>query len=389
MVKLKGMAKGNNYFLHPAAKLKNFFNNKFSSPRDLIINFVKEGTINSLNAFNIPADIDKIVCKRADLSSLKIKNTDLALRIKNNIIIGSEQFFYYHFITAEYLNELIKAVLGEDRYELIRNDPSSFFTSVKELNTTFYREWIKTKKIFDKIELKLPCKDIKLSEEEAEIEFEELKHLPDRGIRKLLDELTKNNVKAKWIIFALYNGSDELKERFFCNLSRNRISEIKEGFEIWEPGTEDIIKAQELMVQTIIRLSRDKQITLSPELRKKLFILIRKLDKGTLLEAQKFLKSGKFIDTIQNINQVTLQLLIRNVPRRTLIAAFHYLNDEVKQIVRENMTETGMIILNEDLDYRERSVEYEEEGIIQGAEAQKIVMDKAKKIEKKLKTEIF
>jgi len=388
-IRFKGKINGSSFYLHPVKEINKFFNNKYESPKELIEIFIKTSKLQFSQILNTDTVIDKLVCSLTNLSKLKIKNEDLSIRITNNIILNSSKFPYYQYITSELINEFSKIVLGEDRYDMIRSDPSFLFTTIKELNSSFYREWIKSKKIFEKVELKVPEQEIDFSKEEVEIKFEELHLLPDRGIRKLLEELTNQNIKAKQTVFALYDSSEELKEKFYKNMSKNRFREIREGMEIWEPETDDILKAQEIIVQTIINLSKEKKISLSPALRKKLFILIRKLDKEKTLEAGTFIKGGEFVKCLNNINKVILQLLIRNVSRKVLIAAFQYMNEEVKEIVNTNMSETGIVILSEDIEHWNKTIEDEEYSIIAIADSQKTVIDKAKKIEKKLRTDKF
>ncbi len=88
--------------------------------------------------------------------------------------------------------------------------------------------------------------------------FEDIKALDDRGIRELLKEISNED-----LTLALKGSSDELKDKFFNNLSERASAMIKEDLEIMGPvKLSDVETAQQNVVKTVRRLEDEGKIAI-------------------------------------------------------------------------------------------------------------------------------
>ncbi|MEG6505447.1 flagellar motor switch protein FliG [Nitratidesulfovibrio sp. 1201_IL3209] len=86
--------------------------------------------------------------------------------------------------------------------------------------------------------------------------FEDVKALDDRGIRELLKEISNED-----LTMALRGSSDDLKEKFFKNMSERAATMIREDLEIMGPTRlSDVEGAQQNIVKTVRRLETEGRI---------------------------------------------------------------------------------------------------------------------------------
>ena len=88
--------------------------------------------------------------------------------------------------------------------------------------------------------------------------FEDIKGLDDRAIRELLKEISNEELTQ-----ALKGASEDLKDKFFKNLSERASTMIKEDLEIMGPiKLSDVEAAQQNVVKTIRRLEAEGKIAI-------------------------------------------------------------------------------------------------------------------------------
>ena len=89
--------------------------------------------------------------------------------------------------------------------------------------------------------------------------FEDIKAVDDVAIRELLKEVSNEDLTV-----ALKGASDELKEKFFKNLSERASAMIKEDLEIMPPKKlSEVESAQQSVVKTVRRLEDEGKIVIS------------------------------------------------------------------------------------------------------------------------------
>ena len=89
--------------------------------------------------------------------------------------------------------------------------------------------------------------------------FEDIKNLDDRSIRELLKEISNEE-----LTLALKGASDELKEKFFSNLSERAATMIKEDLEIMGPvRLSDVEQAQRNIVRIVRQLEAEGRIVIA------------------------------------------------------------------------------------------------------------------------------
>ena len=89
--------------------------------------------------------------------------------------------------------------------------------------------------------------------------FEDIKNLDDRSIRELLKEISNED-----LTLALKGASDELKEKFFSNLSERAATMIKEDLEIMGPvRLSDVEQAQRNIVRIVRQLEAEGRIVIA------------------------------------------------------------------------------------------------------------------------------
>lgn len=89
--------------------------------------------------------------------------------------------------------------------------------------------------------------------------FDDCKSLDDRGVRELLKEISNED-----LTMALRGAADELKEKFFKNMSERASSMIREELEYMGPTRlSDVETAQQNIVKVVRRLEGEGKVTIN------------------------------------------------------------------------------------------------------------------------------
>jgi flagellar motor switch protein FliG len=89
--------------------------------------------------------------------------------------------------------------------------------------------------------------------------FEDCKDIDDRGVRELLKEISNED-----LTLSLRGASDELKEKFFKNMSERAGNMIREGLEFMAPAKlSDVEAAQQNIVKIVRRLEAENKVIIS------------------------------------------------------------------------------------------------------------------------------
>ncbi|MDR2820916.1 MAG: flagellar motor switch protein FliG [Desulfovibrio sp.] len=89
--------------------------------------------------------------------------------------------------------------------------------------------------------------------------FEDCKNIDDRGVRELLKEISNED-----LTLSLRGASDDLKEKFFKNMSERAGNMIREGLEFMGPAKlSDIEAAQQNIVKIVRRLEAENKVVIS------------------------------------------------------------------------------------------------------------------------------
>ncbi len=89
--------------------------------------------------------------------------------------------------------------------------------------------------------------------------FEDCKALDDRGVRELLKEISNED-----LMMAMRGATDELKEKFFKNMSERAANMIREELEYMAPAKlSDVENAQQGIVRVVRRLEAEGKVSVS------------------------------------------------------------------------------------------------------------------------------
>lgn len=89
--------------------------------------------------------------------------------------------------------------------------------------------------------------------------FEDCKNIDDKGVRELLKEVSNED-----LTLALRGASDELKEKFFGNMSERAANMIREELEFMGPAKlSDVEGAQQNIVKTVRKLESENKVVVS------------------------------------------------------------------------------------------------------------------------------
>lgn len=89
--------------------------------------------------------------------------------------------------------------------------------------------------------------------------FEDCKNIDDRGVRELLKEISNED-----LTLALRGASDDLKDKFFKNMSERAGNMIREELEFMGPTKlADVETAQQNIVKTVRRLEAENKVVVS------------------------------------------------------------------------------------------------------------------------------
>ncbi len=89
--------------------------------------------------------------------------------------------------------------------------------------------------------------------------FEDIKLLDDRSLREVMRDISQDE-----LIMAMRGASDELKEKFYKNMSERNANTVKEELEFMAPTKlSDVEQAQQNIVKIVRRLEGEGKITIS------------------------------------------------------------------------------------------------------------------------------
>ena len=89
--------------------------------------------------------------------------------------------------------------------------------------------------------------------------FEDCKALDDRGVRELLKEISNED-----LMMAMRGSTDDLKDKFFKNMSERAANMIREELEYMGPTKlSDVEAAQQTIVRAVRRLEAEGKVTVS------------------------------------------------------------------------------------------------------------------------------
>ena len=89
--------------------------------------------------------------------------------------------------------------------------------------------------------------------------FEDCKNIDDRGVRELLKEISNED-----LTLALRGASDDLKDKFFKNMSERAGNMIREELEFMGPTKlSDVETAQQNIVKIVRRLEAENKVVVS------------------------------------------------------------------------------------------------------------------------------
>jgi flagellar motor switch protein FliG len=89
--------------------------------------------------------------------------------------------------------------------------------------------------------------------------FEDIKLLDDRSLREVMREIAQDE-----LILAMRGASDELKNKFYKNMSERNANTVKEELEFMAPTKlSEVEQAQQNIVKIVRRLEAEGKITIS------------------------------------------------------------------------------------------------------------------------------
>ena len=89
--------------------------------------------------------------------------------------------------------------------------------------------------------------------------FEDCKNIDDRGVREMLKEISNED-----LTLALRGASDDLREKFFKNMSERAGNMIREELEFMGPAKlSDVESAQQNVVKIVRRLERENKLVIT------------------------------------------------------------------------------------------------------------------------------
>ena len=105
--------------------------------------------------------------------------------------------------------------------------------------------------------------------------------------------------------------------------------------------------------------------------------------------AEKYIQSNQFGNSITEINNIILQLLIRKVPRKILVPALSVIQENTSRKISFNMTDFSWELLLEDIKHWDRKTPDEKEKLTSAAAAQQIMVRTAEKIKRDFRRSAF
>ena len=294
------------------------------------------------------------------------------MKIEYPLLNKNSKSYFSLFLTGAFVSKLEKHFIGK------KSADKGLLDRILILDK-YFALFVKKKNINKKEILKSKLSD-KHSFKTDYIEFNELFYLKDAEIRILLEELINRRFSDRDLVLALSSSSDELREKFLKNMSKNRRRELAQEFYILEGKTDEKLRVQKEVLYVLVDMINKKTLHFEKEIEEKLLKLSAKLKKEASEEAEKYLNSGEFYALVSKLNNRQIQLLMRRVNRKTLILGLLGGDTEIKRHFVVNMNDEMLSMVKEDVNFWKKQIPELEELWIYSADAQKVMVTKGEKI---------
>lgn len=391
LTKFKNLPHGRSVTIFPLKELKKISKKINKDSKDLLIEIFQAIKSGLELVFKDKCTEIENVAKLVDLNSFPVKD-DIYVPVINYSLSSSQiTIIVEQYISTGLLLELCKLYsidpMNYDFEEGFRSE-EKILDLFRDINKSFQKRLVEN--IGSSVEYKIELTDdSEQSNNDFALNLEELRLAPSQTIRILNDELTRRNFPVRSFAKALTGLSDDLKTKFFDNMSKNRKADLKDRIRGMEISKDEIITAQKELAWALIELTEQNKLKLSVRFTKQLKKIIEAFDKILFERAKLFLKSGKFNNGIVNVNDVIIQLIIRKSGRKVLIPAISKAENESKVKIKNNMTPGSWDILMEDIGHWESKVEDENDIITEAAAAQNLLLDISALTKKEFKSTAF
>jgi len=307
-------------------------------------------------------------------------SSGLAIWIKYHVeISGKAEFFVQQAVFGSLFASLRDHFLGEKGGSAGYTDPELMLDHLRAVNRHFQE------RLFSEIESS-PGGAVSLDGAGGDhaVNLEELRIVPDRTIRAIIEETVRKRWPVKSFVYALEGMSDELRGRFLQNLSRNHRKEVRGGMRLWEAGKDEQTQAMRDLAWIIVGMLEKGDFTLDKRIRSRLEKMIRDMDEALARSSLEYIESGTFGASMKPLNDVVFQILIRRVGRKVLIQAFSFADETIIEKMNRNVTPFARTLLEEDIEHWRRKTPEKNERLTSAAAAQRAVIRRAIQLKREL-----
>ncbi|GAH31565.1 unnamed protein product, partial [marine sediment metagenome] len=125
-------------------------------------------------------------------------------------------------VMPDLFSSLTKHFTGVETSREEMNDHEKLITAVRKLNQAYQEKLLLVSSQSSSIAIEAGTGNAE------ELNFEELRFVPDRTIVILIEELSRRKYPEKRLAIAFSGMSGGLRERFYSNMSRNRKRDIRD-----------------------------------------------------------------------------------------------------------------------------------------------------------------
>ncbi|MFC1554437.1 FliG C-terminal domain-containing protein [candidate division KSB1 bacterium] len=347
-----------------------------------------------------PADIDlsklfggkidyNIEVKYSDLKKYPIGDNKLNIWIK--YLVSSKKykdFFILQCISNEFLSSVSEHFLHKPLSEETALKKEKLLGFVRELNNSYQKHLLKTISASSPLQISIET-ETKISKKPLSLNLEELLLVQDRTIRAILEETARRKMPLKQLAFALSGMSKDLRRKFLHNMSKNRKAEVRDALRIRKGTGDETLQAQRDIAWILIDLHESGEVKLSRNLQQQLQSLIEAMDEILFQNAEDYLNSKCFDSSIEALNDVLFQYLVRRVPRKILIPAFSLMMDQKSTKIALNMTPLAIRLISEDIKHWRKEIKEDKKILIQTAAAQQRTISESQKLIKEFRRSVF